>query len=632
MKTINFLLFVCLTASFLFVGCSDEAEEEILTRPLITFKDGIVETMESTYTVSASITSDQALKEVKIEKIFPGKEEPDEVIETITSFSDPALYVFEKEFTVPITVQKMQIKFHAITIHGLYSDEIFTFIAEQSAYSQSAIINALATVYAQYEATGELPDEVKVSGATLKKSAYYEAACRVLLQIQKGVDDPITLTGYPLPASPDADSFIEKEIPIELLFNQTTRQLNYAANNNVFANFVSYPQNFVGPGGEKYNGQFSFNRSAVVLTRALAYYKVNGSLPAKLSSSYLKASSGTPMGVWIWGNTLSDDNWEIVDKLASNHVDEVYLLVKGTAGTKTAANRLTDFIAKAHEKKIKVHFWYIVNEDGVYMAANPNASIYHCPKPGVDLEPYPMNDQRVNLLYPGYKEYVLDNIRSFVKDFDCDGVHLDYVRYGHFVYSFDPQSLERASSLGCNTTRLLAFFQTAADYKKYATDNGFVDLYKNNDQDVVKWVEMRKKVINEYIVAIKGVMDKEKSGLTLSASFMPDGITDPKYADVFYAQNYALNASVLDVISPMAYFKAYGKPTSWLKAITETAKTLVGNQCDIFTGIQGYDGVTADQLNEQIQFSISGGADGVVVFRYETIPADGWNVIKEWGK
>ncbi|MDI9523645.1 MAG: family 10 glycosylhydrolase [Bacteroidota bacterium] len=791
MKKIVFLLLAFLTASALFIGCDDKAEEEILTRPLIKFKDGVDQTMEGTYMVSATITSDQALEEVKIEKIFPGKEEPNEVVETITSFPDSKFYVFEKEFTVPATVQKMQIKVHAITIYGLYSDEIFTFISEQSAYSQSAIISALAAAYAQFESTGEMPDEVKVSGVTLNKADYYEAACRVLLQIQKGVDDPITLTGYPLPAAPDADNFIEKEIPIELLFNQTTRQMNYAANNNVFANYVSYPQSFVGPEGEKYTGQFSFNRSAVVLARALAYYKehsklpaklsslykvepeidfqelfitayseaydqfeatgkfspsimvnnenlnstdyfeaacrvllnlynqkdddiplsgyntaddpsldsfeeseiviellvnqaerqlkyaannqkfasyvsypqtfvgpnneiyngkfsfnrgvvvmaralahykVNGSLPAKLSSSYLKESTGTPIGVWMWGSTLSDDNLEIVDKLASNHVDDVYLLVKGTDGTKMAANKLTDFVTKAHEKEIKVHFWYIINEDSEYVNTNPKACIYHCPKPGTDLNPYPMNDKRVNLLYPGYKEYVLDNIKDFVRNFDCDGIHLDYIRYGHFVYSFDKQSLERASSLGCDTTRLLSFFQTEANYKQYATNSGFVDLYMNNDPDVVKWVEMRNTIINEYIVEIKEAINSEKPNLSLSASFMPEGVTDPKYANVFYAQDYVLNAATLDKIIPMAYFKAYGKPTSWLKTITEAAKQLVGDKCDIYTGVQGYDGVTANQLNEQIQFSISGGADGVAIFRYETIPAGGWEVIKEWGQ
>lgn len=339
-------------------------------------------------------------------------------------------------------------------------------------------------------------------------------------------------------------------------------------------------------------------------------------------------------GLWMWGSTLSNEDIQtVVNKLADNNVNEIFLLVKGTSGTKTPDDKLTDFITKAHTKKIKVHFWYIVNSDKEYMTANPDAGIYHCSKPSVSTNPYPMNDEKVNLLYPGYKEYVLNNIEYFLTNFDCDGIHLDCIRYSHLVYSFDRYSLLKAASLGCDTTRLLSFFKAEPNYTTYAENNGFVDLYANGDQDVVKWVEMRKDVIYEYIKAIKETMHQIKPGLELSAAFMPEGATDPKYSDVFYAQNYALHSTVLDMISPMAYFKSYGKPTSWLQAITQGAKNLVDPKCKICTGIQAFDGVSAEQLNEQIQYSFSGGSCGTIIFRYGTIVTDeSWNVIKKWGR
>jgi len=794
MKKINFLLIACLATCAIFTGCSDDPEEEIPTRPLVKFTDDIKETRESTYMVSVSVTSDQDLKEVKIEKIFPAKDESDEVIETVTTFTDPKRYAFEREFTAPATVEKMQIVFNAVTIRGLSANATFTFNTERSAFSQSAIVNALADAYVVFEMTGELPDEITVNNVVFNKAAYYEAACKVLLNILQGSDASITLSDYTLPGSPGSDTFVETEIPIELLENQSTRQLNFAnANDGVFANYVGYPQNFVGPNGETYNGQFSFNRSVVVLARALAYYKTNGSLPVTLSSlyqvesetnfqeqfidafasaymqfeisgsfpstitvnntvlnsgnyfeaacriliniynntnteitlsgytaagnpsadsfeepeipiellinqatrqlnfapgndnifanyvsypqnfvgpngetyngyfsfdrgvvvmaralAYYKASSSLPatlsslyqveisqrpIAVWMWGSVLSNEDIQtIVNKLVENKVKKTYLLVKGTAGTRTPADKLTDFITKAHAEGIEVHLWFMINEDGVYMAANPNAGIYHCPKPSVSTDPYPMNDNSVNLLYPGYKEYVLDHIAYFLTNFDCDGIHLDAIRFGHFVYSFDQYSLQRAVSLGCNTTRLLSFFDTEPNYTTYATNNGFVNLYINEDQDVVKWVNMRKDVILDYIEAVKETIEQLKPGLKLSAAFMPEGATDPKYADVFYAQNYALHSTVLDMISPMAYFKAYGKPTSWLQTITQGAKNLVDPQCEIYSGVQGYDGVTASQMNEQIQYSFSGGAQGIIVFRYGTITEDSWEIIKEWGK
>ncbi len=233
-------------------------------------------------------------------------------------------------------------------------------------------------------------------------------------------------------------------------------------------------------------------------------------------------------GVWMWGNALSDEDVQtVVNKLVENNVHQVYFLVKGTAGKKTSAEKLTEFITKAHAEKIKVHLWYIISNDDVYMAANPQAGIYHCPTPSGNSRPYPMNNNKVNLLYPAYKEYVLDNIRYFLTNFDCDGIHLDCIRYSHFVYSFDPYSLQRAASLGCDTTRLLSFFDTEPNYTNYVTNNGFVNLYINDDPDVVKWVEMRKNVIYEYIKAIRETIEQIKPGLELNAAFMPEGATDP---------------------------------------------------------------------------------------------------------
>jgi len=127
MKRVGFLLAACLVSCTLFTGCKDTGEEEILTEPLITFKDDITDTGENPYTVSVSITSAQDLKEVKIEKIFPDKDEPDEVIEKVTTFANPKLYTFEKEITVPPTVQKMQIVFNAVTVRNLSSNASFTF-------------------------------------------------------------------------------------------------------------------------------------------------------------------------------------------------------------------------------------------------------------------------------------------------------------------------------------------------------------------------------------------------------------------------------------------------------------------------------------------------------------------------
>lgn len=337
-------------------------------------------------------------------------------------------------------------------------------------------------------------------------------------------------------------------------------------------------------------------------------------------------------GFWMWGSTLSDQGTDIVvQKLADNFAKDVFLLVKGIAGTKTSATILKDFISKAHTKDIKIHLWYVVNSDDKFFSTHPDASIYHCPKPSIGYpDPYPMNDGRINPLYPGYKQYVLDNIRYFLTNFDCDGIHLDYIRYSHFVYSFDKYHLQKADSLGCNTERLLNFFVNNYDY--YAYNEGFVDLFSSGDTDVVKWVELRKNVVYDYISSVKDLINQIKPDILFSASFMPEGATDPTWADSYYSQNYTLNSSLLDLIIPMSYFKDYGKNTDWPKTVAEKAIDLVDSSCKIAPGLQCYNGVTAKQLEEQIVSANEAGLFDMVIFRYGAASEEQWAVIKEYFK
>jgi uncharacterized lipoprotein YddW (UPF0748 family) len=341
------------------------------------------------------------------------------------------------------------------------------------------------------------------------------------------------------------------------------------------------------------------------------------------------SSNVSTRGVWIYGSTLLKENSDsIAAKLVRNNVNTVYLLVKGTSGQKTPAANLTSFITAAHAQKIKVHLWIAVAQDDNFLASNTDAHVYHCPKPSLGYtSPYRDNGSCVNLLYPGYKQYVLDNIKYFLTNFDCDGIHLDYIRYSHLVYSFDKYQLHRADSLGCNTQRLLKLFND--NYDNYASGDGFVNLYSSGDPDVVKWVNMRKNIIYDYIKSIKDLITQTKPNVELNAAFMPEGATDPVFADVYYSQNYSLNSPLLSMISPMAYFKDYNKTTDWLTTVTEKAKQAVDPKCNITMGIQAYNGVTSAQISEQISNSLNAGAYGLIAFRYETITADQWPIIKE---
>jgi uncharacterized lipoprotein YddW (UPF0748 family) len=366
----------------------------------------------------------------------------------------------------------------------------------------------------------------------------------------------------------------------------------------------------------------------------LFYFLFNLSLSAQESDKPIALRGEKTAAVWIWGKALSSEPIDsVVHNLKHNYVNEVYLLVKGGAGKTADSSLLSEFIRLAHSSNIKVHFWYIVGSDSVFLSLHPEAHIYHCPKPSSGFtSPYPDRGSSVNLLYPGYKDYVLNKIAYFLNNFNYDGIHLDVIRFPNLTFSFDNYSLEKAQSLGINTKRILNFFNEDYDFyvpKGGVTEGGLVKLYKDGDSDVVGWVNMRKNIVYDYIKSIKNLIQKVKPGLPLTAAFMPEATLDPLTADVYYAQSYSLNSPLLDAIMPMAYFDAFGKPTSWLKDITEGAIKQVDPKCKIITGIQTYDEVTPQEVKEQIDYSLQGGASGIIIFRYGTTTPDEWKVIRE---
>ena len=152
------------------------------------------------------------------------------------------------------------------------------------------IVCALADAYAVFESTDRLPETITVDDQTFDKGTYWEAAARLIQLMIAGNTDwehtELVLEGYgaaPYPIT--LDTFAEDEVSVELMAYQSEKQLNYAVSKGVFANYCAFsPVGYTDPDGQTYNGQLSFDRAAVIFTRAFAYYKQYSRLPERLSS------------------------------------------------------------------------------------------------------------------------------------------------------------------------------------------------------------------------------------------------------------------------------------------------------------------------------------------------------------
>ena len=96
---------------------------------------------------------------------------------------------------------------------------------------------------------------------------------------------------------------------------------------------------------------------------------------------------------------------------------------------------------------------------------------------------------------------------------------------------------------------------------------------------------------------------------------------EPSAMTYYYAQDISTMGKYLDAIIPMVYKGNYNSGTSWIKWVTQTfAKQ--SKKAKIWTGLQSYysddnwNTLPANELLGDSRAAISGGADGIILFRY----------------
>ena len=123
--------------------------------------------------------------------------------------------------------------------------------------------------------------------------------------------------------------------------------------------------------------------------------------------------------------------------------------------------------------------------------------------------------------------------------------------------------------------------------------------------------------ISKFTKLISDEIRKVNPALIVSATLMPE--TNTMAHD--YGQNYSAISKYVDVVMPMIYKGNYGKSTSWIKS---TAKWYVDRSkgAKVWTVLQSYNSdsdttkLSESSLTTDIKNALSGGSDGVIIFRY----------------
>ncbi|KAA6300954.1 MAG: hypothetical protein EZS26_002881 [Candidatus Ordinivivax streblomastigis] len=362
MKQISkLLLAACFLSCAVFMGCKDDpTDEEVLTKPVITFKDNIKEG-ESPVTVSATIVSDFNLKSVKIEKNFTNAAN-NEVVETITSFpNNPKELVYEHEFVIPDGLVKMDIKFTAVNVKDLSTEATFV-ITGKISITQTDIIDAMAEAYAGWEVDGTFPVELTIKGITFNKAQIFGYACQTLINLKNNQTTPLTLLNVGPCEIGDLDDYTTPEISIGAMIDQANRQLTYGSNNGIWANYASFGSYQATPYTDEYGpyqGRFSFDRATVCFARIFAAYKTSGTLPATVNADFKLIAPYSP---GIVGSFTKD---QLVTAIA-----DAYNAAFGTGNS-----ILPDNITVNGTELTKVQYFYAAARLLLYINENNPANI-----------------------------------------------------------------------------------------------------------------------------------------------------------------------------------------------------------------------------------------------------------------
>lgn len=354
----------------------------------------------------------------------------------------------------------------------------------------------------------------------------------------------------------------------------------------------------------------------------------------KLHLKFRKTRDVRIKGAWIWGSTIYSLGQYgariITEQMMEYGFTDIFLLVDGEGGSvgynsKIALSTahpdmdvLKNVVEEAHNRKIKVHAWFVINSDEQWVKAHPDDAMKY-----MNGDPDP-SGRRVSLLSGSYREYVKDLVREVIENYDVDGIHVDYIRYMDAEICFNEKNeINRAGKLGIDMNKIYNLMD-----KTFYSDkdmSSIFEAYDRGDRDTVGWAELRKDAVNSFAGEIREVVKSANPEILYSASLLPWGAYDSNFlvaqsdsrtfADVQYGQNYNDAASIYDFIIPMAYWSDFGKSPQWEAVLYGNARRIFGKD-RVFAGLQSYSTDRTEDLCDAVNFIEEMEGDGLVFFRY----------------
>ena len=199
---------------------------------------------------------------------------------------------------------------------------------------------------------------------------------------------------------------------------------------------------------------------------------------------------------------------------------------------------LGETIREAHRRGLKVRAWMPQFHDQMAARVHPTWRMHAL----VDgrVVPYAGRDRKeffLNPLNPAARDYQRLLVEEIARNYEVDGIVIDWVR-------FDDYNMD----LGDETR---ARFKVSAGF-----DPIDIDFSKDSPRRR-QWNAWRAAQIADHVRRLRAALDAIKPGLELGAYILP-----PEFFEV--AQDAAQFSGSVAFLSPMAYYKDWGLPPSWI--------------------------------------------------------------------
>ena len=329
-------------------------------------------------------------------------------------------------------------------------------------------------------------------------------------------------------------------------------------------------------------------------------------------------------GVWVtrWNYSSPGDIAAIMANVAAGGFNQVYFQVRGTAdafyasslepwsadlgalGEDPGWDPLLEAVGEAHAQGLEIHAW--LNTFPVWSGSSPPAAstpehIYNAHPEWICADaagtPMPLGDGYVfgSPGNPDLQDHVAAVTADITRNYDVDGIHLDYIRYPGIGYCHDAVSNARyAAALAADPTL------SREDWQRDQVSSTVRKVF-----DAVK--------------AERGTAVVSAAVWFICRNVWGWSSVSQGYVEYYQDPRAWAGAGSIDAVIPMIYFdivEPYGARLDFRAMLDDHVAGMSG--VPVYAGIHG-DETDFGNIEAEIDYTRSSGAAGYVIFAYSYV-------------